>query len=480
MIKKYLSLLLLLSGITLVAQTKKDVLPSWFFQTAGIGKQYAIGISDPELDTAQAVRQATFRAKIMMALLSNCKIGELVSINIGSNDWTSNSLESADEVIFTSIFTGSLDIKSTNYEVVKKEFTQYKEAIVMIKMTKTDITAPDSSFVVNLIRRTGLDKRDFEGSSGDDELDEIEIVAKQGDSIYHRFYCDNTRNDKYIRSLYLTKEEKIEKSSIHINKDIIFQPTDGNDSKSDFNSVTQFSSLQNGLWAAYIYALVQGVNISSVMSNSSINYLVTSNIGNMQSKGKTASISEQEYSSKNIVKKNVDFSIAKIDVKGKDLKMNLQISNFNGIKQMLGVETASEANKQAKKLKSDGWDIFELPSIEQAFTDMFSHQEETFTAGGAETPKFLFANSISTASNLNTAMLISCEIAKIQLGIQFDSKRKGLTSTNTGDGTVTTLNSSKSFTNVMIHNISPWYILYRQTGGGRYDVQSFLYYDISY
>ncbi len=107
-------------------------LPNWVFDLKYYNNsQFAIGISDPDMDSITAFEQAKLRALINYGIFNNAQYGSLTSIVIGNEQENSYDATSIETILYNSHINGSF-IVANSIQLEKKIFKKYNECCVLL------------------------------------------------------------------------------------------------------------------------------------------------------------------------------------------------------------------------------------------------------------------------------------------------------------------------------------------------------------
>lgn len=111
--------------------------PRWMnpFHNIGDSLGYMIGVSDPGLDSADAVKQAKLRAIALHLIMQKSKIKNLT-------DYYSNELENVNTEMYEYFSSAETLAKIPRYEVARLEFSNFNEAVVVLKFNSFAQTDP--------------------------------------------------------------------------------------------------------------------------------------------------------------------------------------------------------------------------------------------------------------------------------------------------------------------------------------------------
>ncbi len=224
-----------------------EKLPLWIFQ--GQRAEISLGISDPGLDSAMAIKQATIRAIAMHALLQKTHYKNI------SDDYSALKETSRKGTYQTKYQDLSKITTTIPYakELPKPEkifFTKYGEALVLLKTLEEqslqDTMKVQAEYMQVLIERNTLPER-------------IEFVNFKILSTDSAFYSSNYSYKKFNRSYEINssineKEISIPARSFHyIKADSLAEDSIG-------TNMLCFD-LNKGLWNAYIHGSLSTINL---------------------------------------------------------------------------------------------------------------------------------------------------------------------------------------------------------------------------
>ncbi len=118
-----------------LVNTTPCYLPGWMLNPpkATNDNLYIIGISDPGMDSTTAIELAVLRAKTIIALLNNSNIKNVTDYYSNIQSQTHKNMFEYYSQIFASYNVG-------NETIIKKFYTKYNEAIVLINIPANDTT----------------------------------------------------------------------------------------------------------------------------------------------------------------------------------------------------------------------------------------------------------------------------------------------------------------------------------------------------
>ena len=156
MTKFLLFLSLFIHFIPLVSQNSANI-PNWVFNSKYYNNpQFAVGISDPDMDSVAAFEQAKMRALINYGIFNNGQYGSLTSVAIGNEQENIHDVTSIETILYISLIKGNFTV-SDSIQIEKKEFSKYNECYVLLKKCSSK-NKHSSVFQYSLVRRTGFQK----------------------------------------------------------------------------------------------------------------------------------------------------------------------------------------------------------------------------------------------------------------------------------------------------------------------------------
>lgn len=288
---------------------QKIDLPEWFFCPPLSNDKiiYAIGISDPEMNKDTAMFLAEIRAKAITAFLNNSNIKGL-----SDNYSNERKLEQSDtySTLFGEFFNikSNLDFDTANFNIEKCFFTDYNEAIIL------------SSYCVNTNNQEKNKTANFNA-----EIFNIKKKAKKSHQINSIININSKisdlKNKTNIFFKYKTKSSgksnKIYSEYSGGKKNITNNNYRYKNSKNTETKKNTKKSLSNGLWNAYISALMQDIIFSIE------DYKLTIENMNDNYTQKNQNITRQK------LEKNISAKIKKIIIKNNKLIIEADVKKTN-------------------------------------------------------------------------------------------------------------------------------------------------------
>jgi hypothetical protein len=250
-----------------------EKLPGWFFHPEDhvSPQRYAIGISDPGLDSSEAFRIAKLRATAMLLMSENIQLENISDYYTVIREDGAHFNKGSQFVDFTKVKTKRIYNPAT-FEVKKKFFTKYKEGIVLLSYKPVEKTEKDTLRV---------------------EAELMQLSREDQVLLENTVYCkfnihshpDSTKNTgkKILDYTYKQHGDRFAVISLS-NSDTLsfpvhpyryFSSTDT--IKNDTNYINTGVGLQNGLWNAYVNLFLSNLNfynksLSSKVKTSYDNY----------------------------------------------------------------------------------------------------------------------------------------------------------------------------------------------------------------
>ncbi len=454
------SVLLFLSFTQLFSQ-KESSFPAWIFEKTYYGsKQYAVGISDPNMDSIAAFKQATQRALINYGIFNNCKYSSLTTIAIGNEQENTFDATSIETILYTSIIKGNFEI-SDSVQLEKKEFTQYDECCVLLKKISEN-SGYKTSFSYSIIRRTGFQK---ENNIFPVFIDELEITSCINDSLQAN-YLINRKGKKYNIQSELGDNNHLEKTHFK-NEYRNYTPSTGSDN--EINS-SYYSSLSTGLWAAYIFELSDQISFSSILNKNKANQLVTLAQGNINQNNEIASLNNFILSSKKLGNETLTISIEDIYIQANHLKIEL--------KQFVKSEAVNYQNnsfsrldkKRQKQLVKENWSAYGFSDVETAFSELKAFEiNDNYLSGSIKLE----------AQNLGNGILKGLQISRTEIENQLKSKINAQSKQEIeNEGDLSAVQTSKTVITEKTQKMKPAFIFYRKINKNYYQLEIILFYKL--
>lgn len=179
-----------------------DTLPSWFFNpVAHVSGYFAIGISDPDMQWAEAKEQAILRAKALALLQEWCKIQYFRDIYTDAREVQKYTTINER---FDSYFklTSNKKVADNMFSVVDTHFTRYNEYVALIRYSPSE--ARDEPLYPLVTNATiFFVSASFDGA--EDNQAEFEMVNYRQDSNQTFEGAEFTHREKGQKFLILSK-----------------------------------------------------------------------------------------------------------------------------------------------------------------------------------------------------------------------------------------------------------------------------------
>ena len=228
-------------------------LPEWFFCPTKSNDKiiYVLGISDPEMNKDKAFLLAEIRAKALTSFLLNSNIKGLCD-NYSNERKLKNSASYSNLYGEFYIIKSNLVIDTNNFKIEETYFTNYNEAIIL------------TSYIIN-----SNNQEEHIFATFNAEIFNLKKIAKKN----HQFNSIININSEISNLINKTKEKfeykrtSLGKSNKFYSKFSAGKSTINNNykySNSKNIETTKYikESLSNGLWNAYISALMQDIIFS--------------------------------------------------------------------------------------------------------------------------------------------------------------------------------------------------------------------------
>ncbi len=449
-IKKYckqlcLTFLALMPYLILMGQVQSSNLPEWFLKPDKYNSSiFAIGISNPGLESRAAFNQAKMRALLNYSILHQSNAVSLTSLSMGNQQNSPAQLDNIEYIIYTNILSGKIP-ELLNLNAMDSFYTQNKEAIVLLKIP-AEINADSSKFSYTLTRRAAF-QRDH--SAFPIVIDELNFKMGRNDSIIENFYLEKDgsklRNSSRKEVKNIFDNEPVNRQYYYGSKGIVMGVSPDNEMLP--------CSLNSGIWNSYLVNLVDQICVLNNFEQDLQYKLSTSNLGNSTSQLQNETYQQLVYALKNVQTVKLKFSIQKMGILDNQFFIGLKSSN----EEQTGLNTISISSradkKELKKLKSENWQVFQKPEFGNAWLEA----------------KNMIANkdySSSTidiqANNLQSGILEAINLAKLELSSQLGSKINSLNNQQNSFDNQVYLNSSKLSNNQKTGKIGPYYIFYKK------------------
>jgi hypothetical protein len=286
-------------------------LPAWLRNLPQSSEKvnYAVGISDPEMERDPAFRLAELRAKTVLALMNHPVVS-----SITDNFAKEKSVVRTDE--FTTKYENLYKIESSieaaarTFEIVDSCFTSFGEAIVLIKHYCTEGVSENTEQI-----RVSVDAYQVERQK-QNKFEMEELLKMKGSAIS---LVDTSSSDKYSYSCS-SLNNLFEIESKFNEKEILFsylfyRYTMGDDTVNNDFSGKENEKLSYGLWKAYSELITQ--KIISLSQSFVVN---VKQVGDQYS-------SENKSLSREISEANPSFKLNKLDIHNNFLTVDMDYLN---------------------------------------------------------------------------------------------------------------------------------------------------------
>jgi hypothetical protein len=209
--------------------TSPQNLPNWCSQIPASSNReiFAIGISDPGMDTAQAMSMAIQRAEIMANLFRKSTVQLLCDFYVSDDDHIKKSIYEHGAQIYA-----YLPATKGTTEVLQEHFSEFHEAIVLIKYTPPRLVSKKKLSVI----RAEVYRSDMERNKRGEFKTIYELILK------------NHFNLNQAPVFYEATEIGNHKEVLSIQEnDTVFVPIYNLKYKAD----SSYSTLSHGLWSCY-------------------------------------------------------------------------------------------------------------------------------------------------------------------------------------------------------------------------------------
>ena len=432
--------------------------PSWVFNGKNYNSlQYAVGISDPDMDSTLAFEQAKIRALVNYSMFHNSQYASLSSISIGNQQSSSYNAEGIETILFSSILKGSFAIPDS-MRIVKKAISKYHEYCVLINELP-DTASSSKSGNYTIIRRTGFQKENMRFLVVSDE---IELKIFINDTLKSSYVLKRIKS-RYDIASYIWIENKL--------TEIKFRDTFRNYSPMDEAGTPVYcSSLSSGLWAAFLYEISDKISFRSVLNKNNANKLIATEQGNIQNAQQINSLNNFVLSSKKFETEAINIPIKKISVRNNYLLIVLDDKNNTAKRIGKSYTRTRKSKKQLKKLKKNNWIAYGYNSVEQAFFAMKTFEQDD---------NYLNASAELKTQGLATGILKALEISRTDIENQLNSKIKAISQSGLNKDKSYTVQNSKSITSTKTKAISPYFIFFRKVDNQFYEIKAVLFYEMN-
>jgi len=452
----------LINFSALYSQNSKSI-PVWVFNSKYYNNpQYAVGISDPGIDSLMAYEQATIRALINNEILNKSQYGSLTSVAIGNmqeNMFDANSIET---ILYTSIIKGKFD-QQDSIQLVKKEFTKYNECCVLFKKLPFK-NSNKKTLTYSIVRRTGFEK---ESNLFSVFIDELEIKVLQDNETVINYLLNRNGNKYSIKSNFVYNNNPAE-----INLRNIYRNYSLNNNSEKEIDASYYASLSSGLWAAWLFELSDQISFKSILSKNKANQLITLEQGNINKKNKNNSLNKFILSSKKLKTEALKVHIDRIDIQANHLKIKFKqpagsVSTTTGNSNSAGLKRSDR--KRLKKLVKENWIALSYPDISNAFLTLKVYETSN---------EYLSSSASLETQNQGTGILKALQITRTDIENQLKSKIKTLNKVEIENNTNLSVQSSKTLITEKTKRIEPHFIFFRKINKKYYQLKVILFYKI--
>ncbi len=435
--------------------------PAWVFNSEYYNSSnYSVGISDPDMDSISAFKQAKIRALINYGIFNNSKYSSLTSVAMVNGQEKIQDATSIETILYTSIIKGAFEIPDS-IQIEKKEFTRYNECCVLIKNTSS-VNKHDISFNYTIIRRTGFQK---ENNIFPVFIDELEIISNINDSL-QEVYKINRKDKKYdIKSDFLYNNNLKEVQFKNIYRNYFASPDSNNE-----HNTTYYSSFSSGLWAAYVFELSDQLSFKSVLNKNKANQLITLEQGNINKLNEIGSSNNFILSSRKFDTEPLNIFIEDINLQANYIKIKLKKTDKSTNSSYTQIRLNKQDRKRQKKLVKENWSAYDFTDIKSAFSSL-----KTFEINN----EYISGSTILETKNLGNGILKGMQIARTEIENQLKSK---ITSQGNleieNQGNLSSVQTSKIIISEETKRIEPHFIFYRKINNSYYQLNVILFYRI--
>lgn len=454
-------ILYLLPFSSVFAQNIETSLPNWFFKTENYNRvNMAVGISDPNADTALAIEQAKLNALINYSILHDGIFTSLTNVGMGSSQDDNRPSANLEYILYTSIIKGKL-LSLSSVNVKERFFTRYNEAIVLLEINnETDTSAVIPEYTIT--RRAGFQK---ENNLFPLFADELEIAVTLNDSV---ILITGIENDgtKY-KEIKNTKKNRYYNNSLDFRTVFFYPDYTANDDQKGLSLMT--SSLNFGLWKSYIFNLINQISIFNSMDINCQYKLSTSNIGNMNKKDQVLTFQQLVYSLKNIQSTRLNNSITAISFANNQLHLAIKSNKSIGSTTMASSPGKSD-KKYLKKLQNEKWKSLDGEDIVTAWMkakNLSSMKDD-----------YIITEIEIQASNLQSGIIEGLQLAKLQISSMLATKIQSFGKTDIANDNQLTIKSAKLINVEKTGIIEPFFIFYSNPSPNFYHIKIMVYYDL--
>lgn len=438
----------------LIAQNSN--IPDWFLNTSKHNsKNFAIGVSNPDLDSKTAYSQAKIRALLNYSILHNSTVKSLTTLSMGSQISNPARFENIEYIIYTIILSGKMP-QLNQVTVIDSFYNSNKEAFILLRIN--DVGLSDSSDMrYHLTRRSAFQN---EHNNFHVAIDDLTFTIYKSDSILESFILEK---DGY-QFIYPNQNKK--KSVMDVEK--IRRPYYYGIAGSILGDKPENSSLpclmHSGLWNAYIFSMLDLISISTNFEHDLQYKLSTNNIGNQADLPVSSSFQQLVYSLKNLNSSTLAISIQKMGISANQLYIGLAGNNENLTYNLS--KKGKSAKKEIKKLKEEDWKVLGRPDLINAWfapSELMKNED------------LIHATSELQTTNLQSGIIEAINLAKLELSSQLGSKVNSLNNLNNSDDGQIYLNSSKLSNKEKTAKIDPYFIFYSKINDMDYKVKVVLF-----
>jgi hypothetical protein len=442
------------------AQASTSQFPSWFFKTENYNRiNLAIGISDPNPDTCQALKQAKINAMINYSLIHDGVFSSLTNVGMGSQQDNNTSSSNLEYILFTSIIKGKLPSDSS-VKIKEKYFTNYKEAIVLIEIGNNKVLDTSISRYT-ITRSAGFHK---ENNSLPFFVDELSVEAFTNDSVI--LETEISKDGYSIRDLKKNQEKNFFDNNSNLKAAFMYPEYTSGINPSKWPVMP--CPLGSGLWKAYIFNFVDQISLYNSMDINCQYKLSTSNIGNINISNESLTFQQLVYSLKNVQSVKLNNSITGINILANNLNLAIKSGKAPGTSEP-GISPSKTEKKKINKMIASKWKYLGDDDFETSWLKAMNscNQKDTYINTEVEIQ----------ANSLQSGILEGFQLAKLQLSSQLATKVKALgkTDINKNDQAI---KSAKLINVEKTGNIGPYFIFYQNLGQSVYKLKIFVLYDL--
>ncbi|MBN2756268.1 MAG: hypothetical protein JXR51_03750 [Bacteroidales bacterium] len=458
----YLKLILLFIGFFCIVSIKsqENKIPDWFFNKDYYQKSdYAIGISDPDLDSISAEKQAILRALINHSILNKSEINSLSTYGLGNQNSDNKNSNTVENAVYTSIF--SQDSLYINNFITEKYFrNKYNETFILLKFSELNQDLLNK-FDFKVIRRLGFQK---ENNIFPVFIDEIELIANLNDSIICNYKINKLSNNISIKSELILNEKVIKisfpKTNFSYNNTLI----------KNTSKVQIYNKLGFGVWASFFINLIEKSSLFNNLNGSNNYNLASLNQGNLTNNNESENITNLNLSAKSIEKSFFNYKIDEIVIKENNLCLNFDFEDKIKIENLSEKKLNRKENKTFEQMQNENWQCIGYESFENAwkiFKFYESSSEKTNIVSSDE----------HISNNLSSGIFKSVLFSKFYISNQINSKLNSLSSTGITSESEFQVQNSKSVSKNENGKIWPYFIFYRKLSEKHFEIKSFFFYD---